>query len=405
MTPKWSECSSNSCRELSSHENAECKPALIETVPSSTGCFSLPTANRMCSLSAQKKDGNVYQRRKMDKDSNSFAACEEAKETMTQSCTTSEDHSSLLLPIVPSEATILNSTAGTTDPILDSEDPAGVSLEPNSGGNDRFMASSITPSFMILDKKDAAECSSSNISPTEPITELMSPRDLCIAILRKGGLITDSRSRITTAEFTDSDANPLLACNTCGGLEHSLKMLICDSCEAAFHLSCCIPCIEELPTDEWYCVPCSWKKPKGLYGKLLEGKVKSSGNTNQKPHGMSHIEYMLKDTEQYVSGARIGRDFQADVPEWSGPTSSGDGYFEEPSEFDPAELTKLNWWKTSNQNRASIGNWIQCHETLNPGDSDKAVVCGKWRSCIAIVVKKQSYSSVIRVPWLSAASS
>jgi hypothetical protein len=33
----------------------------------------------------------------------------------------------------------------------------------------------------------------------------------------------------------------------------------------------------------------------------------------------------------------------------------------------------------SNQSHSSIGNWIQCRETLNPGDSDKQVVCGKWR--------------------------
>lgn len=169
-------------------------------------------------------------------------------------------------------------------------------------------------------EKDAAECSSSNISPVELITELTSPRDICIAILKQNGLITESRTRIT-AELTDSDANPLLACNTCGAVEHSLNMLICDSCEAAFHLSRCIPAIEKLPTDEWFCKTCSLTKPKGLYGKLSEGKVKPSQNTNQRPHGMSHIEYMLKDTEQYVSGARIGRDFQADVPEWSGPTS------------------------------------------------------------------------------------
>src|SRR5438034_677416 len=125
MTPKWSECSSNSYRETSSHENGECKSDL-ERVPLSTSCFGLPTANRMCSLSCERKNGNVYKRRKLDKDSNSLAAYEESKETMTHSCTTSEDHSSLLLPIIPSEAMILSSTAGTADPILDCEEPVGV---------------------------------------------------------------------------------------------------------------------------------------------------------------------------------------------------------------------------------------------------------------------------------------
>ncbi|KAL6630502.1 hypothetical protein ACP70R_028575 [Stipagrostis hirtigluma subsp. patula] len=383
MTPKWSECSSNSFIELSSPENGECKSTLlVETVPSSTNCFVIPSANRMCSLSAQKKDGNVYKRRKMDKDSNSPTADEEAKETMTQCCTTSKDHSSLLRPIVPPEAMSLNSKAGTTDDILHCEETPGALLESNSGVKDRCIVSSMTP-LMIVDKKNAAECPSSNIRPTETINELMSPKDICIAILRNDGLIREPRTRVTTEELSDSDANPLLSCNSCGGLEHSLKMLICDSCEAAFHLSCCIPRIKELPTDEWYCMPCFSKKPKSHYGKQSEGKIKSSGKTNQRPHGMSHIEYMLKDTEPYVSGARIGRDFQAEVPEWSSPTSSSDGYFEEPCELDPAELTKLNGWKKSDQSISSIGNWIQCRETLNSGDSsDKPAVCGKWRSNI-----------------------
>jgi hypothetical protein len=308
MTPKWSEFSSSNHRELSSLENGECKSAIIETIPLFTSSFGLPTANRMCSLSSQKKDGTVYKRRKTDKDSDSLAAYEEAKESVTHSCTTSKDFSSSLKPDVPSQTMVLSSKADTTDPIVDNEEHAGV---PSEQG---YIC------MVSTEKKDVAECSSSNIGLTEPITELESPRDICIAILKKG-LKTGSRTRLTTEELTDSDANPLLACNSCGGVEHLLKMLMCDSCEAAFHLSCCISAIEELPADEWFCKTCSLMKPKSLYGKLSEGKVKPSGNTNGRPQGMSHIEFMLKDTEQYVSGARISRDFQADVPEWSGPIS------------------------------------------------------------------------------------
>ncbi|WVZ52006.1 hypothetical protein U9M48_003102 [Paspalum notatum var. saurae] len=400
MTPKWSECSSNSYTELSSQEHVECKSTLKETVPSPTSCFDLPTANTMCSLSAPKKDGNVYKRRKMDKDSNSPTVYEEAKDMTTQSCTTSDGQSSLLLPIVSTEATIFNSTGGMASPILDCEEPAGVSLEPNSGMSDRCLVSNMSPSSMVLDKKDAAECSSSNISPTGLITEHMSPRDLCIAILKKDGLIAESRKRMPPKdESTDSEANPLLACNACGCLDHSFKLLICDSCEAAFHLSCCIPRSKDLPADEWYCAPCLRTKPKSLYGKLLEGRIKPSGNTSQRPNGMSHVEYMLKDTEPYVTGARIGRDFQAEVPEWSGPVPSSDGYFDEPSEFDPAELTKFDRCKMSNQNHSSIGNWIQCREILNPGDSDKQVICGKWRRVPLYVVQSDDWDCFCCLLW------
>lgn len=400
MTPKWSACSSNSYRELPLHENGECKSTLTESVPSPTSCFGLHTANTMCSLSSQKKDGNVYKRRKMDKDSNSPITFEEAKEMATQSCTISDDHSSLLLPIISSEALLLNSTAGVAGPILDCEEPADVPLEPNSGTDDRCFISNMSPTSMTPDKKNAAECSSSNIGPTESITEHISPRDLCIAILMKDGLINESRTRMAhKEEFTDNDANPLLACNNCGCLEHSLKMLICDSCEAGFHLSCCIPCIKELPTDEWYCAPCLCKKPKSLYGKLSEGRINPSRNTNTRPHGMSHIEYMLKDAEPYVTGVRLGRDFQAEVPEWSGPSSSSDVYFDEPCAIDSAELTTFNLCKMSNQSHSSIGNWIQCRETLNPGDSDKQVVCGKWRRAPLYVVQSDNWDCFCCLLW------
>ncbi|KAM0917998.1 hypothetical protein ACQ4PT_009371 [Festuca glaucescens] len=370
MTPKWSECPLNSYREVSLHEN-------------------------------ENKDGNVYKRRKMDNDSNALVADEEVKEMATKSCATAEDHSSLLLPANPSDPTFSILTAGKIDPVLEIEEPAGVSLEPNSGVNKTCSVSSMLPSSVMLDKNAAAECSSSYMSPIELITEITSARDLCIAILRKDGLLTESRTRITSEESVDCNANCLLACNTCGSLDDPLKMLICDSCEAAFHLSCCIPCIKEVPAGEWYCPPCFRKKPKSLYGKLSEGKVKSSGNMDQRPHGMSHIEYMFKDAEAYVSGVRIDRDLQAEVPEWSGPTFSSDGYFEAPSEFYPAEVKKLNWCSMNNHIRSSssTGNWIQCREILSTRDSNKPVICGKWRRAPLYVVQTDKWDCSCCLPW------
>uniref|UniRef100_A0A453HWQ9 PHD-type domain-containing protein n=1 Tax=Aegilops tauschii subsp. strangulata TaxID=200361 RepID=A0A453HWQ9_AEGTS len=371
MTPKWSECPSNSHRELSLHEN-------------------------------ENKDGNVYKRRKMDKDSNSLVADEEVKELTIQSCTTSEDHSSLLLLVMnPSYPVFSNLTAGKIDPVVELEEPAGVSLEPNSGVNKRCSVSSMPPSSVILDKKDASVRSSSNIRPTESITELTSARDLCIAILRKDGLITESQTRIISEESTDCNANHLVTCNTCGSLDVPLKMLICDSCEAAFHLPCCIPCIKVVPAGEWYCQPCLKKKPKSLYGQLLEGKVRSSGNMDQRPHGMSHIEYMFKDAESYVTGVRLGGDFQAEVPEWSGPISSSDGYFTAPSEFDPAELMKLNFCSKNNHNKSSssTGNWVQCREVLSTGDPNKPVICGKWRRAPLYVGQSDDWDCFCCLLW------
>jgi len=55
--------------------------------------------------------------------------------------------------------------------------------------------------------------------------------------------------------------------------------------------------------------------------------------------------------------------------------------------------------KTSNQSQSSIGNWIQCRETLNPGDSDKQVVCGKWRRAPLYVVQTDDWDCFSCLLW------
>ena len=152
MTPKWSEFPSNSYRELSSHENGVCSSPLAEAHSLSTSYVRLPAINSMCSLSAENKDGNVYKRRKMDKDSDA----EEVKEMATQSCTTAQDHPSLLLPANSSDPTFSNLAAAKIDPVIEIEEPAGVSVEPNSGVNERCSVSSMPLSSAMLDKNGAA---------------------------------------------------------------------------------------------------------------------------------------------------------------------------------------------------------------------------------------------------------
>lgn len=70
--------------------------------------------------------------------------------------------------------------------------------------------------------------------------------------------------------------SPPEPCELCGCLEDPLKMLICDRCEKAFHLSCCNPKVNKLEGDDWICELCE---------------------------------------------NRIGKDFQVDVPEWSSANS------------------------------------------------------------------------------------
>jgi hypothetical protein len=96
-----------------------------------------------------------------------------------------------------------------------------------------------------------------------------------------------------------------------------VKMLICDCCEGAFHLSYCKPHVRKILEKKWCYQACSRMKPKRQRNKL---------GPKQKPMqrplcGLSAtIQDMSVDTELYQSDVRIGTTFQVDVPEWSGPT-------------------------------------------------------------------------------------
>ncbi|XP_077213656.1 PHD finger protein EHD3-like [Tasmannia lanceolata] len=46
-------------------------------------------------------------------------------------------------------------------------------------------------------------------------------------------------------------------CGCCGEKANGKHSLICDGCEAMFHISCVKPSIEGIPTKTWYCVNCS----------------------------------------------------------------------------------------------------------------------------------------------------
>lgn len=102
---------------------------------------------------------------------------------------------------------------------------------------------------------------------------------------------------------TDGSISPFRQCKRCDKAGTVEKMLICDECEEAYHPRCCRVRVKEAAEmDDWICRPCLKKKsPKtNIKGRLRERKWRVTG--------------------PFVIGIRVGKEFQADVPDWSGPT-------------------------------------------------------------------------------------
>lgn len=167
------------------------------------------------------------------------------------------------------------------------------------------------------------ECSSSVISD-EVVREDLSEKD----ILRNQGnaeVVGPSRTHVTEEIGTNGDCSSCFRfCKICGRSGTTPKMLICDNCEEAFHVRCCNPRIRELPVDEWYCISCMKKKRIMLKEAMARKSSSITGGMGRcrdvsPEEEFSPIEFMLRDDEPYRTSVRVGKGFQAEVPDWSGP--------------------------------------------------------------------------------------
>ncbi|KAL6874149.1 hypothetical protein ACP4OV_014231 [Aristida adscensionis] len=408
MTFKSSSCSKENYREPLICRKKEFKSAVLKVVDSSLNSNSL-SANSISDPALE--DGcHLNKRRKMDEEYNSLLTSGHKRESTRRSFTPS-GHNSSLAQHLDAESLVVSSTvvvskfgANTIGCTRDYKEQAEASVgsflrntRSHSDVNDAQPPStSDMQDYINSKRKDALECSSQDANSAKPVTEL-TPRDLCIAILKRDIFPTKEAelSRMsTTIAPEDKESVTLFECARCRSMEDPSNMLICDRCEEAFHFSCCYPRTKKIPEEEWYCQVCSRKKPKRQRGKLPSPNDGLPKGVQRPRRGLGPIGDMFMDSESYETEVRIGRDFQAEVLEWLGPISSSEDQFVEPSELDPSEITAVDCLEMYKDKKTSFGNWIQCRDVLDTG-----VVCGKWRRAPLFVVQSSDWDCSCSVIW------
>lgn len=262
---------------------------------------------------------------------------------------------------------------------------------------------------MKNDVDDTAECSSSSVLGMATMGEDISEKDLCISVLRSEGLLRGclpSRSCPTDGVSYGSDSRGSRTCKVCGKSEISLKILICDHCEEAFHMFCCNPSIKKIPVDEWFCHSCLKKTRKMLKETTIRRSLNINGETSRSRNTtckgeLGPIAFMLKDTGPYTTGVRIGKGFQAEVADWSSPTASDVDFLGEPLDMDPSGCVNLHGQNANQPSRlSSIGNWLQCREVIDGlGEGVNGIICGKWRRAPLFEVQTDDWSCFCCVRW------
>ncbi|KAL2554115.1 transcription intermediary factor 1-alpha [Forsythia ovata] len=275
--------------------------------------------------------------------------------------------------------------------------------------NDNYSSSKSNLDHLKTDVGDQGECSSSGTSIARKFSDDMSERDICISILRSQGLLEKGWTRQNHASDKDTgianDNCCSKTCKVCEQVETTLNMLICDICEESFHMSCCNPRMKRIPVGEWLCNTCLKKKHKLLKDKSTSNSMNISTEIGQNGNSASEgalgpIEYMLRATEPYMSDIRIGNEFQADVPDWSGPVDNESDLIGEPLELDLSKNASMQAWNATKPLKlSSIGNWLQCRELIEGiGDVD-GTICGKWRRAPLFEVQTDDWECFCCVLW------
>ncbi|XP_059330091.1 PHD and RING finger domain-containing protein 1 isoform X2 [Ammospiza nelsoni] len=66
----------------------------------------------------------------------------------------------------------------------------------------------------------------------------------------------------TKTQGTDGEEDPTF-CEVCGRSDREDRLLLCDGCDAGYHMECLNPPLSEVPVDEWFCPACA---PMGANG-------------------------------------------------------------------------------------------------------------------------------------------
>ncbi|XP_053151580.1 PHD and RING finger domain-containing protein 1 isoform X2 [Hemicordylus capensis] len=81
-------------------------------------------------------------------------------------------------------------------------------------------------------------------------------KSICVRV-RLGGEIVKKIPVENKKSLEDELEDDPTFCEVCGRSDREDRLLLCDGCDAGYHMECLNPPLSEVPVDEWFCPPCA----------------------------------------------------------------------------------------------------------------------------------------------------
>nr|XP_056706865.1 PHD and RING finger domain-containing protein 1 [Euleptes europaea] len=81
-------------------------------------------------------------------------------------------------------------------------------------------------------------------------------KSICVRVRFGGEVLKKIPVENTKSQKEEVEDDPTF-CEVCGRSDREDRLLLCDRCDAGYHMECLNPPLSEVPVDEWFCPPCA----------------------------------------------------------------------------------------------------------------------------------------------------